>query len=143
MFTIDDAFDFSGFGLRFLREGFTVGEEFREFDWHRDGSSVVREHRFKLFRASVFMDRGVVRRVYFRDYIRETFSLVDRDDDVGANVLPKHFVRAVFVDDVYFVRRKAGFREHGVDVWSHFLYFVELRRWIRDVLFVFSFKGYD
>jgi hypothetical protein len=89
------------------------------------------------------MDRGVVRRVYFRDYIRETFSLVDRDDDVGANVLPKHFVRAVFVDDVYFVRRKAGFREHGVDVWSRFLYFVELRRWIRDVLFVFSFKGYD
>ena len=75
-------------------------------------------------------------------YVKHLVSL-DRDDDVGANVLPKHFVRAVFVDDVHFVRRKAGFREHGVDVWSCFFYFVELRRWIRDVLFVVSFEGYD
>ena len=64
MFKVDDAFDFSGFRLFFLREGFTVGEEFREFDWHRYGSCDVREYRFKFFCAGVLMDRGLVCRVH-------------------------------------------------------------------------------
>ena len=39
----------------FFLEGFTAGEEFREFDWHRYGSCDVREYRFKFFCAGVLM----------------------------------------------------------------------------------------
>ena len=85
----------------------------------------------------------MVRGVYFRDYIRETFSLVDCDDDVGANVLPEHLICSVFVDDVCVVRRKAGVREHGVDVRGGVFYFVELRRRVGDVISVVSFAGHD
>lgn len=48
MFTVDDAFDFGGFGLLIFGQRFAVGEEFREFDRDRDGGVAVREHRFEL-----------------------------------------------------------------------------------------------
>ena len=62
---------------------------------------------------------------------------------MGADVLPEHFVRAFFVDDVYFVRREAGLGKPRVDVWSRVFYLVELRRGVGDVVFVVSFEGYD
>ena len=107
------------------------------------GVFVVREHRFKLFRASVFMDRGVVRRVYFFEiiYVKHLVSSIAMTtwgQTYYQNILSVPFLLMMFI-----LLGERQVLENTEWTYGAVFYFVELRRWIRDVLFVVSFEGYD